>query len=176
MANTVKCRFCHKEISKSTAYSPKQGMYYCDQSCYEQAQDKKKPQRQQKNFKSFKGTDREKCTDFIQSLYLEQGYTKSNIPWVLVGSQLKNILESNPTWKYSGIRYTLWYMHDILEMNMFHEKGTPLNLVEFYYNDARDYYMECEEIKKAIEDIDWEDEVKVVKRVDRKDRKVEVEF
>ena len=76
----VKCRFCKAEIDKSTAYSPQPKMYYCDESCYEQAQDKKKTKTTQKNHKSTKGSDREQCTDFIQNIYIEQGYNKSNIP------------------------------------------------------------------------------------------------
>lgn len=174
---TVKCRFCHKELDKATAYNPSRGMYYCNESCYQQAQDRKN-HHTQKNYKSAKGTKREDCTDYIQLLYMEKGYTKSNIPWVLVGSQLKNILDNNPTWKYSGIKLTLQYMHKTLGMDMFYNTGTPLNLVEYYYDEAKDWWIECRDIAKDVDEFEFDDETKVVKKntFDDKKYKINTEF
>lgn len=170
----AKCRFCKKEIDKSTAYSSSKGMYYCDESCYEQAQDKKKPQ---KNYIPQKDSARRALTDYILELYLQAGYNKNKINWAIIGSQISNLLKENPTWKYSGIKYTLWYMVEIKEMNLFDNyDGSILNLVPFYFNEARDYYMECEDIKRAIEEFEFDEEVKVIKRGDSKRKVKEVEF
>lgn len=169
----VKCRYCKKEIIKSDAYSETKGMYYCDKSCFEQAQDKKKVE---KNFKSTDGSERLILTDFIQSIYLNEGYNKSNIPWVVIGSQISNLLEKNPSWKYSTIKYILWYMIEIKGMNLFDGyNGTVLNLVEFYYQESKDYYMECEEIKREIEIFEFDDEVKIVKKNSENDKRYNVD-
>ena len=158
----VKCKECGKQIDKSEAIQISERGYCCCNECAELYKDKKITK---KNYKSIKGSAREKCTDYIQSLYMEQGYSKGSINWALIGSQLSNLLKENITWKYSTIKYTLWYMKEIKEMNLFDaSQGSILNLVPFYVEEAKEYYYQTMEIKKELENFDFSEETKVVIR------------
>ena len=115
-----------------------------------------------------------KLTDLIQDLYIQQGYDKRKIPFPMIASQIKNILSDNKDYKYSGITYTLNYMVNTLELNLFNEEsnGSILSLVPYYYNEARDFCIKCAEIKKLASEFDFEDKVRVVK-VENREKKVE---
>ena len=160
MAN-VKCKQCGKEIDKSKSIKVSERGYCCCQECAELYNNKKNTKK--KNYKSTKGSEREKCTDYIQSLYIEQGYDKQSINWTIIGSQLSNLLKENPTWKYSTIKYTLWYMKEIKEVNLFDaSQGSILNLVPFYIEESKEYYFNCIEIEKELEDFDFDNEKSII--------------
>lgn len=167
----VKCRFCHNSIDKSTAYSPKKGMYYCDEEHYQKYLDKKnyKPSKTKSDGEP---NDRRELTDWIQNYYVDvQGWNKYEINWKLITAQLKNIMEDGDL-KYSGILLTLKYLVDIKEMDLLHnESGSVLGLVPMNYINAKNYWKECQEIKKAVEEFEFDDEVRVIKRLDNKDNK-----
>lgn len=152
MANqTVKCRFCKKEINKDKAFYKKVGSYFCNEECYNKQMKKnnkivnvKKPP-----------SDRRLLTDLILAYYIEQGIDKNTINWTLETARIKNILTENPEWKISGLTYTLQYMHDIEQIDLFGEKSTCiLSLVPSYYIIAKNYYIESCEIEEAINDYD----------------------
>ena len=119
-----------------------------------------------------------KLTDLIQNLYIQQGYDKRKIPFPMIASQIKNILSDNKDYKYSGITYTLNYMVNTLELNLFNEEsnGSILSLVPYYYNEARDFCIKCAEIKKMASEFDFEDKVRVVKVGNREKKVEEMEF
>ena len=149
-----KCRFCGAEIDKNTAVvmPNKKGWYFCNKD-HLRAYEDSKVNTNKKNFKSIKGTDREKCTDLIQYIYEhELGYNRDRIPWMVIGSQLKNMLDDNPTWNYTTIRYILDYMLNIIEFNFKEDKGTPLALVPYYFYEAQDFYKKSINVAKASED------------------------
>ncbi len=159
MAN-VKCKQCGKEIDKSQAVQISEKAYCCCTECAELHKDKKNTK---KNYKSAKGSVREICTDYIQSLYVGQGYDKKSINWTIIGSQLANLLKENSTWNYTTIKYTLWYMKEIKEMNLFDtSQGSILNLVPFYAGEAKEYWLHTREIEKELEDFDFSKETKVI--------------
>jgi hypothetical protein len=112
--------------------------------------------------------------DYIQSLYLSQGYTKQQIPFKVITAQIKQIMTEDKTLNYAQLLYVVKYMVDILEMNLFDESfnGTILNLVPYYINEAREFCIKCKDIRKMASEFDFEDKVKVVK-VGNREKKVE---
>lgn len=163
----VKCRYCKKEIEKSIAYKPisDSRVYYCDKECYELSQTKKNTKQNNGRYKSTKGSEREILTDYIQSLYLKVGYTKQNINWAMIGSQIKGFVD-NDRYKYSGIKYTLWYMQTIKGMNLFKDgfNGSILNLIPYYYLEAKEYAIKRRDIKLAVNEFEFDNGVNLIDR------------
>lgn len=183
MANP-KCKQCGKVIlDKSSAYiyqktdtSPK--LYFCDeQECdiyiAENNRIKLETKRKYKPSKTkVDGTvnPRRKLSDAIQLIYFQNGYSNSNIPWTLIMSTIKNIMDNykdyqDKPYSYGGIQYCLSYMQDIEEINLFDEKSnTILALVPFNYDKSKKYWYQCQEIKKSVANFEFNDDVIVIKK------------
>lgn len=156
---TVKCRYCKKEINKDEAYSVGKGQYYCCENHYLSSLEHKK-NKSNHSYKSAEGTDRRAFTDAIQDLYVNKyGWNKKKINWQIIMSQSKKILTDNPSWTYDTILYILWYMQEILELNLICQASnwSPLSLVEYHALDAEQYYNECSEISKSVENYNFDD-------------------
>ena len=112
--------------------------------------------------------------DYIQSIYLSEGYSKQSIPFAMLTSQIKNMMTEHKDYKYSAIKYVIGYMVNTLELNLFTEEsnGSILSLVPYYYNEARDFCIKCAEIKKLANEFDFTPNIRVVK-VGNRDKKVE---
>ena len=110
--------------------------------------------------------ERKRLLDYIQMLYLNQGYSKEQIPWQMLVSQIKNILDENKTWNHAQLRYCLNYMVEIEELNLFNEQsnGSILSLVPFYYTQAREFALKSQHIKQLVKDFDFEDNVITIKK------------
>lgn len=149
---TVKCHFCKKEIDKSTAFKVGDRTYYCDAKCKKNQEDKQK----YKPSKDSNNPDviaRRKFTDKVQSIYLANGYKDDgDIPWQLLMSQTKNMMQENKDFKYTGMTATLDYMINIEDLNLFDENsnGSILSLLPFYYSKAKQFWLEKHLINKAI--------------------------
>ena len=119
-----------------------------------------------------------KLTDYIQSLYLQQGIDKQKIPWKVITAQIKQVMTEDKTLTYAQLLYIIKYMVDILEMNLFDDSfnGTILNLVPYYINEAREFCLKCKEIKKLASEFDFSDNVRVVKVGNRNNKVKEMEF
>ena len=118
--------------------------------------------------------DYSKLLDYIQSLYLSQGYSKPQIPFKVITAQIKQIMTEDKTLTYAQLSYILKYMVEILELNLFNEEfnGSILNLVPYYINEAKEFCIKCKDIRKLANEFDFEDKVKVVK-VGNREKKVE---
>ena len=127
-----------------------------------------KPKLSDEDKKSYKS-----LLDYIQSLYLSQGYSKPQIPFKVITAQIKQIMTEDKTLNYAQLLYVLKYMIDILEMNLFDESfnGTILNLVPYYINEAREFCIKCKDIRQLASEFDFEDKVRVVK-VGNRDKKI----
>lgn len=114
--------------------------------------------------------DYKKLLKLINDIYIEQGYDKKEIPFVMLTSQIKNMLKENKNYSYASMAYTLNYMYNTLELNLFNEKsnGSILALLPYYHNDARDFCYSLLEIKKATKDFNFNNKPKVVKIGKRK--------
>ena len=128
-----------------------------------------KPKLSDEDKKSYKS-----LLDYIQSLYLSQGYTKQQIPFKVITAQIKQIMTEDKTLNYNQLLYVIKYMVDILEMNLFDDSfnGTILNLVPYYINEAREFCIKCKDIRKMASEFDFEEKVRVVK-VGNRSKKVE---
>lgn len=160
----VKCRYCNKRISKKVAFKVGKCSYYCNQSCYE---NKLKEQRKNKmKYAPKENEDRLEYTDYIQRIYLDNGYDKSEIPWQLIGAQTKNILQEHEVWSYLTLQYILYYMYEVLELNLFSEEsnGSILSLLPFYGIEAEKYFNQTKEIEKSIDEFDFKDNEIVIKK------------
>ena len=113
----VKCRYCGKELEKDNAYKVGRAVYYCSLECQNSAT-QKRLKKDQKNFKSIKGTDRRQVTDLLQQLYYDKGVSDGRIPWDLIGAQMKNMLDEHKDWTYNTIYATLWYMTKVVDMDL----------------------------------------------------------
>ena len=163
--SSVKCRYCKKEIDKDTAYCPKSGMYYCNENHYLSSLEKKKNTTKH-SYKSAEGTDRRAFTDAIQDLYVNvYGWNKKAIKWQILMSQANNLLKANPTWTYDTIIYVIWYMQEILEMNLINKESnwSPLSLVDYYAQEAEQFYNECTAIQKSVENYNNEENQVIIK-------------
>ena len=159
----MKCKQCGKEFDKPQAVKVSERGYCCSSECAEMYLESKNNKK--KNYKSVKGTLREQCTDYIQALYITNGVPKNRINWQLIGSQLSNMLNEHKNWNYATIKFTLEYMNEIVNINLFDGgQGSVLNLVPFYIDEAKDYYFELQEIKEAIKGFKFSDEVVVVRK------------
>ena len=128
-----------------------------------------KPKLSDEDKKSYKS-----LLDYIQSLYLSQGYTKQQIPFKVITAQIKQIMTEDKTLNYNQLIYVIKYMVETLEMNLFDDSfnGTILNLVPYYINEAREFCIKCKDIRKMASEFDFEEKVRVVK-VGNRDKKVE---
>lgn len=122
--------------------------------------------------------DYSKLLDYIQSLYLQQGYSKTQIPFKVITAQIKQIMSDDKTLNYAQLSYILKYMVEILELNLFNEEfnGSILNLVPYYINEAREFCIKCKDIRKMASEFDFEDKVRVVKVGNRNKKVEEMEF
>ena len=119
-----------------------------------------KPKLSDEDKKSYKS-----LLNYIQSLYLSQGYTKQQIPFKVITAQIKQVMTEDKTLNYNQLIYVIKYMVDILEMNLFDESfnGTILNLVPYYINEAREFCIKCKDIRKMASEFDFEEKIRVVK-------------
>ena len=176
---TAKCKQCKQPLLNKSIYveqdvNKKDGpidrkkVYFC---CDECKVEYTKP-------KVVVETPYNKLTNYIQSLYLSQGYTKQQIPFKVITAQIKQIMTEDKTLNYSQIKYVLFYMIEILEMNLFDDSfnGTILNLVPYYINEAREFCIKCKDIRKMASEFDFEEKVRVVKVGDRSKKVEEMEF
>lgn len=179
-----KCKFDGKQIiDKSSAYiyqktesSPK--LYFCNESEFDMymAEINRVKLEQKKKYKPDKvkvdGTvnPRRQLTDAIQSLYISNGIDNSDIPWTLITSVMKKLMEDYRDYEgkeYTplGIKYCLGYMKDIEEINLFDEmSNTVLALVPFNYDKSKKYFFQCQAIKKAVANFEFDDNVIVIKK------------
>lgn len=158
----VTCKHCKNKIDRDTSYKVGKASYYCNEECYNKAEQSKK--------EKHKSTDGSQLSykNYIQSLYLSNGYSKSQLGssfWQLIMKQTGNILKEHNT-KYSALEYTLRYMVEVKGMNLFSDEydGTILNLVGYHIDEAKQYYFDCQSIKQAVKEFNFDDNVIVVKK------------
>ena len=81
-------------------------------------------------------------------------------------SQTKNILQEHEVWSYLTLKYILYYMYEVLELNLFSEEsnGSILSLLPFYGIEAEKYFNQTKEIEKSIDEFDFNDNEIVIKK------------
>lgn len=172
----VKCRQCKNEIEKDNAIKDGKALYFCCQDCYDkyiENRNKKKIKYEPKE-----NTDRLKLTNYIQELYLNEGFSKNEIPWQMMMTQTKKMIDEYK-YSYASIKYVLWYEVEILGLNLFNEQynGSILNLIPYHFQEAKDFCEKNIELKKEIENFDFTDEVIVINKTYQKiDKRKDLDF
>ena len=156
--------YIEQDVNKRDGTVDKKRLYFCCDECKAEYE---KP-------KPIVENPYNKLLDYIQSLYLSQGYNKQQIPWKVITAQIKQIMTEDKTLNYAQLLYIIKYMVDILQMNLFDESfnGTILNLVPYYINEAREFCIKCKDIRKLANEFDFTENVKIVK-VGNREKKVE---
>ena len=159
-----KCRCCGKQLDKDTAYKVGKASYYCNEECYNKVMAKRN--KAKAKYEPSESSDRRVYTDYILKIYLDNGYDKSEVPWTLLMSQTKNILQEHEVWSYLTLQYILYYMYEVLELNLFSEEsnGSILSLLPFYGIEAEKYFNQTKEIEKSIDEFDFNDNEIVIKK------------
>lgn len=169
MAKPPKCRNCGKEIDKEHCYKINERSYYCNEECYNEKFEKNKAKYKPVKEKPI-GTEnpRRLFTDYIQKIYMENGYEKNKIGWEIITAQIKNMMAQpeHELWKYEGMQYVLWYMYEIIGVNLFAEEsnGSIITLLPFYYQEAQDFYYKVQEISDLVDKFEFEDKEIIVKK------------
>ena len=103
-------------------------------------------------------------TDKIQELYVNEGYDKRQIPFPMITKQIKNALDEDKSLTYAQLRYTLNYMVDTLNMDLFKEdyNGSIFNLVPYYIVQAREFCLMCRDVKESVKGYDFEDNINII--------------
>ncbi len=141
----AKCGYCNKEIIDKTNCTKKGSRWY-----HNECLDKSK-------------SDRQLLLDYIQKIYLDNGYDKRNINWAVITKQLKNVLDENTDFKYSGIKYCLWYMIEVCKEDLFlHMNGSILDLVPYKYVESKEFYKQSIALKKSAKQVVFNTDVNVV--------------
>jgi len=179
-----KCKQCGKIIlDKSSAYmyqktKKSSKIYFCNESEFDiyMAEINRVKLENKKKYKPSKTKSdgavnpRRTLSDYIQKLYIEQGFDNSDIPWKLIMSALKNMMDNykdydDKPYSYGGIRYCLWYMKNIEEINLFNElSNTILALVPFNYDKSKKYCIQCREIKEEVKNFNFDDETIIIEK------------
>lgn len=167
-----KCQYCKQEIKGSDNYyidsSGKRNVYYCNKEHFQLQKDKIK-YKPKKELPTGEPNPRRDLLDYIQEIYVENGYDKHFINWKLITSIIKNQMEENKDMKYTGMKYCLWYMKEIANVNLFDEQSnTIISLLPFYYEESKQYYIQSKEISDMVDEFKFEDETIVInKSVDK---------
>ena len=159
----VKCRNCKKEIERNSAYKVGKASYYCDVDCYNETMSKRN--KNKTKYEPADPSERRNFTDYVQFIYISNGYDKSEINWTVLMAQTKSILQEHPQWSYTTLQYILQYMYEIVQINLFAEEsnGSILSLLPFYGLEAEKYFNQTKEIEENIKNFDFKDNEIVIK-------------
>lgn len=169
MAKNPICRNCGKEIDRNNCYKFGKTSYYCNEDCYNEKFEKNKQKYKPVKEKPV-GTPnpRRLFLDYIQEIYLDNGYDKRQINWETLTAQIKNMMAQteHEVWKYEGMQYVLWYMYEIVNINLFapESNGSIITLLPYYYQEAQDFFYKTEEIRELVDNFEFEDKEVVIKK------------
>lgn len=119
------CSICEQELLKDLKIV-KNGKNYC-KTCLDKLEQSKL-------------LEQNLLRDLVQFMQLE------NIPGMITQQIKKYVNEYNYT--YPGISYTVWYYLNVL--NKSYDKQYGIAFVKYYYDEAKDYYLELQSLESAI--------------------------
>ncbi len=146
----VTCKNCKTKINKEDAINPKERTYFCSTECEKAWDDKHVVVKKDNSEKD----DYKELIAYLCELY---GVKSPSIVWL---TQIKRF-HDNRKMKYKGMQLALKYYYETLGNALNEEYG--LGILEWVYDDAKNYFLEKRRILKAINEFDEEEVVKVVK-------------
>lgn len=146
---TITCRVCKTKVDKDVAICLKPKIYVCCEQCKEQYISKA-------NNKANKNKDSQDRQEFIAYL---KSMCSQELNYKIVGSMLKKIMKDNPSFTYNGMQYTLWYIHNVLNINI-----TGVGIIPYYYDEAKRYYDKKQKMKQVIKQSNIRQDTKTICR------------
>lgn len=130
MGRKAKCKSCGKEVEKEERVKGSGG-FYCKE-CHEKIQKEKK--------------DYNELVSYSMELL---GLDKVD------GRVLKQIKDYKDNYKYtySGIKYTLWYCKEVLNIKFDRKYG--IGIVKLKYLEAEKYYLDCVAINDSSKKFEY---------------------
>ena len=145
----ITCRVCKTKIDKDSAICLKPKTYVCCEECKEQYISKE-------NNKVNKSKDSQDRQEFIAYL---KSMCNQELNYKIVGSMLKKMMKDNTSFTYNGMKYTLWYIRDVLNINI-----TGVGIIPYYYDEAKRYYDKKQKMKQAIKQSNVRQDTKTICR------------
>ncbi|MFS0643770.1 hypothetical protein [Siminovitchia sp. 179-K 8D1 HS] len=148
---SVKCPHCNETLDRNIEPFVTHNKRYYHKTCFESFNQR--------------ATHRKELIDYICELY--------NIP-APTGFMLKQIKEFEDTHGYTlkGMEMTLRYFHEIKQEPVL--KGAGIGIVEYFYNEARDYYTNLSKIRESNSKVNYDnnEEIIYIKPPKHKSRKL----
>ena len=119
------CSVCEQELHKDLKMI-KSGKNYC-KACLDKLE-------------QIKLLEQNLIRDLVNYLKLD------NVPGMILSQIKKYVEEYNYT--YTGISYTIWYYTEVL--NKEYESQYGIGFVKYYYNEAKDYFLNLQELEDSI--------------------------
>ena len=145
----ITCRVCKTKVDKDSAICLKPKIYVCGEECKEQYISKEN----NKANKSKGSQDRQEFIAYLKSICSQE------LNYKIVGSMLKKMMKDNPSFTYNGMQYTLWYIHNVLNINI-----TGVGIIPYYYDEAKRYYDKKQKMKQAIKQSNIRQDTKTICR------------
>ena len=145
----ITCRVCKTKIDKDSAICLKPKIYVCCEECKEQYESTQK----EKEDKEKESQERKEFMAYLKSICSEEVNDK------IVNSMLKKMMKDDSSLKFNGMQYTLWYIHDVLNINI-----TGVGIIPYYYDEAKRYYNKKQKMKQAIKQSNIRQDTKTICR------------
>lgn len=147
MARLSTCKGCGKKLQPEEKYTHA-SKTYC-KKCYE------KIERESIEYKQL--------IEFICNNY------KLDKPTGYILKQIKEF-KTEYEYSYAAMTYTLWYCKEVLNKSFIEKYG--ISLIKYYYNDAKNYYLQQEKLKEQINKLsDIKIKTKIVKKTSMNSKK-----
>ena len=145
----ITCRVCKSKIDKDSAICLKPKIYVCCDECKDQYELIQK----EKENKEKESQERKEFMVYLKSICSEEVNDK------IVNPLLIKNMQDDSSLKFNGMKYTLWYIHDVLNINI-----TGVGIIPYYYDEAKRYYNKKQKIKQAIKQSNIRKDTKTICR------------
>lgn len=140
MARNPICPYCNKEITKDEARKEyKKRKYHL--ACYKKTMQEKYQTSQDQL---------EPKEDLYK--YICEICKVEEVPSMIV-AQISKYMSENPSWKYSGIKWTIKYAEEIEKQNLAKTYKTyGVGFLPYKYEKAKEYYLNIRQINSELEE------------------------
>lgn len=136
-----KCKWCNEWVDKSLNDFTKTNSGYYHNSCYEKFEINKQHMQE--------------LYSYICEIY------KIKFPTGWMMKQIKEYKEKR-NYTYKGMELTLRFIYEVENKYLLDASETGLGLIPYYYEKAKQYYINLQKIKKSVEKIEIHNEPEVI--------------
>lgn len=141
MSKMPNCKSCGEPVDKGLNNFTKNYKGYYHNECYEVIQ--------------LENQHRTELNEYISKLYNVEFPTG----WML--KQIKEYKEKR-NYKYKGMELTLRYMYEVERLNKLDAHQAGLGMIPYYYEKAKQYYVEMKSVASSAKDYVIDNEVETV--------------